>query len=89
MESERLIDEQRAYYRARASEYDAWFLRQGRYDRGEAHAAQWFTEVARLEHALDAFEPEGDILELACGTGWWTERLAHYGVSLTAVDASP
>jgi 2-polyprenyl-3-methyl-5-hydroxy-6-metoxy-1,4-benzoquinol methylase len=89
VESERLIDEQRAYYRARASEYDAWFLRQGRYDRGEAHATQWFTEVARLEHALDAFKPEGDILELACGTGWWTERLAHYGVSLTAVDASP
>lgn len=89
MEYDRLIGEQLAYYRARASEYDAWFLRQGRYNRGEAHAAQWFAEVDALEQALASFKPEGDILELACGTGWWTERLARYGTSLTAVDASP
>ena len=38
-----VLASQRAYYRARASEYDAWFLRQGRYDRGEAHRAQWFS----------------------------------------------
>ena len=30
----RILDEQIAYYRARASEYDEWFLRQGRYDLG-------------------------------------------------------
>lgn len=89
MDSERLIREQLAYYRARASEYDAWFLRQGRYDRGDAHAAQWFGEVEALERALQAFGPHGDILELACGTGWWTERLVRYCTSLTAVDASP
>ena len=29
-----LLCEQIAYYRARAGEYDEWFLRQGRYDRG-------------------------------------------------------
>ena len=85
---DRLLSEQRAYYRARAPEYDAWFLRQGRYDRGEAHKKQWEAEVAGLEHALATFAPTGDILELACGTGWWTERLSKYGVSLTAVDAS-
>lgn len=89
VDTERLLGEQLAYYRARASEYDAWFLRQGRYDRGEAHAAQWFAEVEGLERALHTFGPQGDILELACGTGWWTERLARYGTSLTAVDASP
>ena len=89
MDTERLVREQLAYYRARAAEYDAWFLRQGRYDRGEAHAAQWFAEVARVAEALDTFAPRGDILELACGTGWWTERLVRYGASLTAVDASP
>lgn len=89
METQNLIEEQLAYYRARASEYDAWFLRQGRYDRGEAHAAQWFAEVEQLEGALDRFGPRGNVLELACGTGWWTERLARYGTSLTAVDASP
>ena len=29
------------------------------------------------------------MLELAAGTGWWTERLARYAERLTAVDASP
>jgi hypothetical protein len=28
-----LLQEELAYYRARAGEYDEWFLRQGRYDR--------------------------------------------------------
>ncbi len=84
-----LLASQQAYYRARAPEYDAWFLRQGRYDRGETHKAQWEAEVGRLEGALSDFAPTGDILELACGTGWWTERLSAYGSSLTAVDASP
>ena len=45
--------------------------------------------MVELEQALAAFAPSGDILELACGTGWWTERLSRYGASLTAVDASP
>ena len=84
-----VLASQQAYYRARASEYDAWFLRQGRYDRGEAHRAQWFAEVEVLRKALADFAPCGDILELACGTGWWTEELVQYGDSLTAVDASP
>ncbi len=86
---EKLLASQLAYYRARAPEYDAWFLRQGRYDRGEAHKAEWMAEVGRLEGALADFAPVGDILELACGTGWWTERLSAYGSSLTAVDAAP
>ena len=84
-----LLASQLNYYRARASEYDAWFLRQGRYDRGEAHRAQWFAEVEVLASALADFAPRGDVLELACGTGWWTEQLVRYGDSLTAVDASP
>jgi ubiquinone/menaquinone biosynthesis C-methylase UbiE len=89
MEVEGVLEQQLAYYRARAPEYDAWFLRQGRYDRGEAQRAQWFAEVEALERALAAFAPDGDILELACGTGWWTERLCSYGSSLTALDAAP
>ncbi len=31
---DRFVKEQIAYYQARAGEYDEWFFRQGRYDRG-------------------------------------------------------
>jgi hypothetical protein len=39
------LQQQMPYYQARASEYDEWFLRQGRYDHGAAQNARWFTEV--------------------------------------------
>lgn len=84
-----LIESQMAYYRARAAEYDQWFLRQGRYDRGEANARQWFAEVQQVKDALSVFDPAGDVLEFASGTGWWTEELAKYAERITAVDASP
>ena len=38
-EDEAALREQVAYYRARAEEYDEWFLRLGRYDRGGQSAA--------------------------------------------------
>lgn len=84
-----ILEHQIAYYRARASEYDEWFLRLGRYDRGADWNAAWFREVAELEALLAHVQPAGDVLELACGTGWWTERLARTAATLTAVDASP
>ena len=48
MKLEERLAKQLTYYRARAPEYDAWFLRQGRFDRGEAHAQRWFGEVVQL-----------------------------------------
>jgi hypothetical protein len=39
------VQQQVAYDQARDSEDDEWFLRQGRYDRGSAQNAPWFTEV--------------------------------------------
>jgi demethylmenaquinone methyltransferase/2-methoxy-6-polyprenyl-1,4-benzoquinol methylase len=84
-----ILAHQIAYYRARATEYDEWFLRLGRYDRGEAWNAEWFREVAELEDRVAQFHATGDVLELACGTGWWTERLARTAATLTAVDAAP
>ena len=83
-----ILDEQLAYYRARAGEYDEWFLRQGRYDRGDEHRRQWFEEVAIVEAALAEAEPRGEILELACGTGIWTRRLAERATRVTALDGS-
>ncbi|HEX6544478.1 MAG TPA: class I SAM-dependent methyltransferase [Ktedonobacterales bacterium] len=87
--SDRLIEEQIAYYQARAGEYDEWFLRQGRYDHGPEVNARWFAEAEQVADALAAFGPAGDVLELASGTGLWTQRLVQSARTLTAVDSSP
>jgi demethylmenaquinone methyltransferase/2-methoxy-6-polyprenyl-1,4-benzoquinol methylase len=84
-----VLQEQIAYYRARAAEYDEWWLRQGRFDRGPAANAEWFAEVDQLHAALAEFAPRGHILELACGTGLWSRELAPYGETLTLVDSAP
>jgi ubiquinone/menaquinone biosynthesis C-methylase UbiE len=83
-----LLAEQRAFYRARAPEYDEWWQRRGRYDRGEDSAAEWTRQVTQIEAALETFAVRGHVLELAGGTGWWTERLARSAHRLTVVDAS-
>ncbi len=56
-------EEQITYYRARAGEYDEWFLREGRHDRGLEANAQWFAEVAEVAATLDTFAPRGRVLE--------------------------
>ena len=89
MTGDPLLAEQIRYYRERAPEYDAWFLREGRYDRGETHREAWFGEVREVEDALAQAAPAGRVLELACGTGLWTRHLAPAAESLTAIDASP
>jgi ubiquinone/menaquinone biosynthesis C-methylase UbiE len=83
-----LLTEQRAFYRARAPEYDEWWQRRGRYDRGEEMAAEWDRQVAVIDKALEAFGATGDVLELAGGTGWWTQRLSRTAGRLAVVDAS-
>ncbi|MGH2889589.1 MAG: class I SAM-dependent methyltransferase [Solirubrobacteraceae bacterium] len=83
------LSEQLAYYRARAGEYDQWWLRQGRFDRGAEANARWFAETTELERVLARFNPHGEVLELACGTGLWTRRLADYAARVTAVDGAP
>jgi 2-polyprenyl-3-methyl-5-hydroxy-6-metoxy-1,4-benzoquinol methylase len=84
-----LLEEQARYYRARAGEYEDWWFRRGRYDHGSEVNARWFADVSEVQDALERFVPTGDILELACGTGLWTRRLAPHARSLTAIDASP
>lgn len=83
------LRQQLDYYRARAGEYDQWWFRQGRCDRGEALNAQWFAETAQISTALAAFHPAGRVLELACGTGIWSEQLLPFASHLTALDGSP
>jgi SAM-dependent methyltransferase len=74
-ELDRLLAEQLAYYRALAADY----LNQGLDLPGG-------DEIAA---ALDAFQPAGSVLELACGPGVWTGHLLRHAADVTAVDASP
>jgi len=83
-----VLDEQRRYYAARAPEYDDWWFRRGRYALAPEAQARWDADVAEVEAALAAFRPEGDVLELAAGTGLWTRHLARTASRLVAVDAS-
>ena len=84
-----VLAEMKAYYRARAGEYDEWFERRGRFDQGPEANTRWFADAAAAFAALDALAMTGDQLELAAGTGIWTKRLLTTATSVTAVDASP
>ena len=86
---ESLLSEQRDYYRARAPEYDDWWLRRDRYTLDDQAREEWLADIAELESELERFGPAGDVLELAAGTGIWTARLARSADRVTAVDASP
>jgi SAM-dependent methyltransferase len=89
VEDQELLAEQVAFYRARAPRYDEWWQRRGAYDRGPEIAAEWDRQLHEVEEALRAFSPTGNVLELAGGTGWWTERLAQSADHLTVIDSSP
>jgi demethylmenaquinone methyltransferase/2-methoxy-6-polyprenyl-1,4-benzoquinol methylase len=72
-------EELRAYYAARAGEYDDWFLRRGRYSRGAIADAAWAADLDQATLWLDAQPLSGEIVELAAGTGWWSPLLAQKG----------
>ncbi|MHC5856458.1 class I SAM-dependent methyltransferase [Nostoc sp.] len=82
-----VIQQQIEYYRARANEYDQWFYRTDRYDRGKELNQRWFDELAIVRTALHQIKPVEHILELACGTGIWTQELLQIGQQITAIDA--
>ena len=75
------------YYEARADEYDDWYLRRGRYERGAIHDAAWNAELDMAGRWLDALPIRGEIVELAAGTGWWSPLLASKG-ELSIYDAN-
>ncbi len=77
-----------AYYQARAPEYDDWYLRRGRYERGPIHDAAWNAELDLAGRWLDELPIAGEIVELAAGTGWWSPLLASKG-ELSMYDGAP
>lgn len=83
-----ILQQQIEYYRARAGEYDEWFYRVGRYDHGPELNQRWFDEAQQVMQALHSIGPINHTLELACGTGIWTEQLLKISQQITALDAS-
>jgi 2-polyprenyl-3-methyl-5-hydroxy-6-metoxy-1,4-benzoquinol methylase len=75
--TDEVLAEQLDYYRRRAAEYDATAY-------GDVAAAR-----ARIARLVAELRPAGNVLEIACGTGLWTEALARLADSVTAIDAAP
>jgi SAM-dependent methyltransferase len=83
-----ILQEQLAYYRARALEYDE-SLQGRRRVLGDQADSQVRGEIARARHALRRLGSFEDVLELACGTGTWTRELLGIARRITAVDGAP
>jgi len=76
MTDKNILHEQIEYYRARAEEYD----------RSISGAIDVFKPATIMLIQLGKFN---HILELACGTGFWTQTLLQIGEHVTAADAAP
>lgn len=85
---QKVIEEQKAYYQARAKEYDEWFYRRGRYDHGPEHTRQWESEAAEVRRILAEANLTGQVLDIAAGTGIWTQELLKTAGHVTALDSS-
>jgi demethylmenaquinone methyltransferase/2-methoxy-6-polyprenyl-1,4-benzoquinol methylase len=72
----------KAYYEARAAEYDDWWLGTGRFEQRERPG--WDEERDRLISMLEALGP-ARTLDVACGTGFLTQHLPG---AVTGLDQS-
>lgn len=64
-----------SYYRDRAGEYDKL------YEKSERQA-----DLATISTKLQGLFAGQNIMEIACGTGYWTERIAKTAASVFATD---
>jgi len=67
-----------SYYAARASEYDDVYLKPERQ-----------SDLRQIEQWLPSVLAGAAVLEVACGTGYWTQFLAPVASSVVALDSSP
>jgi SAM-dependent methyltransferase len=73
-------DEMLTYYRHRAPEYEQIYYRDNPARR---------QEIREEEDRLRKLVTSKSVLELACGTGYWTRVMAETASSITAMDISP
>ena len=73
----------KAYYHARAREYDDWWLGHNLY--ADKHRPGWDEERARLERWIEDLPPKRT-LDVACGTGFVTRFLGDDIVGLDQSD---
>ncbi len=66
------------YYAARASEYDRVYLKPERQ-----------ADLRQIEQWLPTVFAGKSVLEVACGTGYWTQFIAPVAAAVVAVDAAP
>jgi demethylmenaquinone methyltransferase/2-methoxy-6-polyprenyl-1,4-benzoquinol methylase len=66
------------YYGARAAEYEKVYATPERQD-----------DLRVLHDLVAAFSRDRSVLELACGTGYWTRIMGPRAAALTAFDLSP
>ena len=64
-----------------AADYDAWY---------DSPRGRWIgeTDFARASHLL-AGRPGDSLLDVGCGTGWFTRRAAAHGFVATGLDPNP
>jgi ubiquinone/menaquinone biosynthesis C-methylase UbiE len=66
-----------SYYAARAAEYDNVYLKQERQ-----------SDLRSIESWLPPIFSSATVLEVACGTGYWTQFIAPTATHIVAIDAS-
>lgn len=74
----------KAYYEARALEYDDWVYGTGLF--ADRNRPEWHEERERLQQALEALPP-ARTLDVGCGTGWLTQHLPGEIVGLDASES--
>ena len=84
--SSAIEEEMIIYYAERSGEYNDWYERKNKYNKGLALNTRWFEDLNVVEEILTEIQNK-NILEVAAGTGRWTKVLSKKN-SVTPTDSS-